>query len=209
MHRRRALAGLAACGCVMTAGCLDTLVGRLTTHTATPVEVREAVATEQGYEHQGTDEDVREETVARQRVEVTSYAAQYERRSTVPGLGEVRTSVFGAASTPQVSLLGTQHNPIADLSTRELVDEAQETYTPLSVGDAIDSRTVPILGHDTEVETFEGEALLTDGLEVEVRIDIARFDNADDHLVAVGVYPELLSSERERIDALLEGLEHG
>ncbi|MCU4740478.1 DUF6517 family protein [Halobacteria archaeon AArc-m2/3/4] len=207
MHRRRFLGGLATVGLVASAGCVDRILGNFTSYTATPAAVSDAAIEETGYEHQETEEEVEEEDVAGETVEITNYISRYSRTVDIPLVGETEAGVFATITTPQVSVAGENYNPVGEMNNREIIALVQEQYDELSIGDSVDNRSVDTLGTTTNVETFEGEATVRD-TNVDVFVDVSRFEHGDDHVIVGGVYPEQLSDEAERMTRLIEGLEH-
>ncbi|SFC00313.1 hypothetical protein SAMN05444422_103445 [Halobiforma haloterrestris] len=228
MHRRQFVAALASGGVVASAGCLGDLLEEVTTVSASPAIVPESVATEVGYDYRGTEESVRTESVAGETVEVTNYASEYVRTIDLPldpfGGGEddgeddgntdgVEAGVFGLLTTPEVSVAGENFNPVGDMNRAEIAERVQDRYGELEVGDdPVGRRSVPVLGDTTTVETFEGEATIQE-VTIDVVVDVARPDRGGDHLVVVGVYPDETGFDREaeaeRIDTLIEAIEHG
>ncbi|NGM70854.1 hypothetical protein G6M89_17915 [Natronolimnobius sp. AArcel1] len=219
MDRRRFVAAAAVGGITATAGCLGSVeeyITDLTTVNASPAVVSQTAVDDAGYEYHGTQEVIETETVARQSVDAVNYISQYTRTITTPfGVldGETEAGVFAAITTPQVRLLGEDFNPVSDMTTAEIAEHVQNQYAELEVGDELEERAVAILERESTVDTFDGEATLHGYEGVAVYIDIARLEYGSDHLVLVGVYPDAgtldRESEAERIDILLEGLEHG
>ncbi|APW98996.1 hypothetical protein CHINAEXTREME_14970 [Halobiforma lacisalsi AJ5] len=230
MHRRQFVAALTSGGVVASTGCLGDLLEDVTTVSASPAIVPESVATEVGYDYRGTEESVRTESVAGETVEVTNYASEYVRTIDLPldpfgGDGDesdgdedentdgVEAGVFGLLTTPEVSVAGENFNPVGDMSRAEIAERVQDRYGELEVGDdPVDRRSVTVLDDTTTVETFEGEATLRE-ISVDAVVEVARPDRGGDHLVIVGVYPDETGFDRgaeaERIDTLIEAIEHG
>ncbi|AFZ74913.1 DUF6517 family protein [Natronobacterium gregoryi] len=216
MHRRLFVATVGAGGVGAVAGCLDAL-GDVTTHTASPAAVPDSVATEAGYEYRGTAETVETESIASQTVEVTNYVSEYARTVDLPldRLADgIEAGVFGLVTTPRLSVAGEAFNPVADASRTELVDLVQNQYDDLVVADEpTNRRTLETLEQSITVDSFEGEASLLGDYDVDIFVDVTRLDHDGDHLVLVGIYPDFQGvdrgAERERIDVLLQGVEHG
>ncbi|TYL37119.1 hypothetical protein CV102_19075 [Natronococcus pandeyae] len=217
MNRRQFVA-TAAAGCVgVSAGCLNGLIDDVTTFSASPAVVDESAADEAGYTYQGTEETVRSETVAGEDVEATNYITEYTRTIETPlGVlgGDVDAGVFAVITTPQVSVADEDFNPVGDMTSEEIVELIQDQYDELEVGDSIDGRAVEALdGTTVSLDSYEGEAAFQGQQEVDVFLDIATPDHGGDHFVIVGVYPDdgnlPSDSERDRVDVIIRGLEHG
>lgn len=216
MHRRPFVATLAVGGVVAAAGCLENVMDDITTVSAAPARVTRAAVDGTGYEYRGTRERLTEETVAGETVEATNYLTEYNRpiELSLDAFGdETDAGVFGVITTPQVSIADEDLNPVGDMSHRELAERVQSHYDPLEIGGSIGDRAVETLGERLTVTSYEGRATLHDEREIDVVVDISQPDHDGDHLVIVAIYPagELLplADERDRIDALIGGLEHG
>ncbi|NKE36776.1 hypothetical protein GWG54_13300 [Natronococcus sp. JC468] len=216
MQRRQFVAAGAVGGVALSAGCLGGLLEDATTFSASPAIVAESTTDETGYEYQGTEEIVTTESVAGQEIEVTSYGSEYVRTIDLPldifG-GSVEAGVFAVIATPQVGVAGEEFNPVGEMGAAEIAREVQGQYEELTVGDSTGERSVAALEDTVVLETFEGEAELQGERTVDVLLDVARHEAGGDHLVIVGVYPDLeglpIDSERDRIDVMVQGIEHG
>ncbi|MDG5820611.1 DUF6517 family protein [Natronococcus sp. A-GB7] len=216
MNRRQFVAAAAVGGVGLSAGCLDEFLEDATTFSAAPAVVAESATDDASYEYQGTEEIISTESVAGQEIEVTSYGSEYTRTIDLPldifG-GEVEAGVFAVISTPQVSVAGEEFNPVGEMDNEEIVQEIQDQYEELTVEESVGERSVSALGETILLETYAGEAVLHGEHGIDVLLDIAQLEHEDDHLVIVGVYPDLedlpIDSERDRIDVMVQGLEHG
>ncbi len=213
MDRRVFLATVGVGGAGLTAGCIGEFLEDLTTYEATPAAVSSGALEETGYEHDGTDEWVEEESVASETVEVTNYANEYSRTVdlSILGLGEIEAGVFGTIATPQVDVAGENHNPIGGMGAGELLDLVQDRYGELTVDTdtEVDERQLEAVSQTVSVSTYEGEAELEEEGSVDVFVDLSQPDHGDDHLVFAGVYPQDIPDESDRFDTLIEGVEHG
>ncbi|WP_160067640.1 DUF6517 family protein [Natronorubrum halalkaliphilum] len=218
MNRRRFAAAVTAGAVSASAGCLSDLIDDVTTFEASPIRVSETAADEAGYEYQGTEERVEEREVAGESIEATNYISRYTRTIDLPidALGgETEAGVFGVVSTPQVHVAGEDFNPVGDMNEAELAEHVQDQYDELEIDRNVGGRAIEPdeLSSTVSFETYEGTATLEGETGVDVYVDIAQPDHDDDHLVVIGVYPDdeavPLEDERERIDTLVAGLEHG
>lgn len=219
---RRLFVAAATTGIVgVSAGCLDGVLEDVTTFEAAPIRVSEDVADEAGYEYQGTVERIEEREFAGEDVAATNYITEYTRTIDLPlgGLGmEPEAGVFALVTTPQVGVAGQEFNPVGDMSEAELAEYVQEQYDELEIEDNVDSRTIDadeIGGLETAVsfETYEGAATLHGEVGVDILVDVAQPDHGDDHLVVIAVTPDMedvpLDAERDAIDTMVTGIEHG
>jgi hypothetical protein len=206
--RRRFLEGIAAGGLVATAGCLGGVLSDATSFEADPATVEDGAADDAGYEHQGTTSSTNEREFAGQTVTVTSYVSEYHRGLDLPFLETPEAGVVAAVATPKVAVAGETFNPVADDTRAEIAERVQEQYSDLSIGGSAGTRTVQTLGDSATVETFEGSATFVGGTDIDVFVDVARLEHGDDFVVVVGVYPRTIPGEKERVDAMIAGLEH-
>jgi len=194
-----------------TAGCGFITGDEALTFSADPATVDEDALSESGYEEVSTDRQtiVRNFTVAGQTrsVNVTNHLAQYDRGVELPGIGQQRAGLFVTFASPQVEIATRTFNPIADLSNRQLLAQFSSQYEGLTVGEQVDNRTTMVLGQDAAIEKYEGSAQLS-GTSVDVSIHVTTVRHEGDIIVALGIYPQALSGEEERVFTLLDGIEH-
>lgn len=208
MHRRRYVASVASAGSFASAGCLGDILDDATTFSANPAEVADSAATDAGYEHEGTESRTDEREFAGETVEVTSHFGRYHRSLEIPAVGEKRAGVFATIATPKVNVAGKEFNPVGEMDDEEIVGYLQDQYSQLSIEGTRGRRTVQTLGSSEEVTTFAGRATLADGIDLDVLLDVAKFEHGDDFVVVVGIYPEDLPDEGDRVTTMIEGLEH-
>ncbi|WP_323171831.1 DUF6517 family protein [Natrialba sp. PRR66] len=218
MERRAFVAATAVSGLGLSAGCLGGMLEDVTSVSATPAIVSSTALETADYEYQGTREVTETETVAGQPIEATNYASEYTRTiDALAGLFGDETpavGVFGVATTPQIGFLDTQLNPISDMSNAELVNRVQNQYDEFTIDDrVVERRTAEPFGQPVTVETFPGTATHVSIGEIEIFVDVAQLTSEGDHLVLIGVTPDIQRLQREnevdRIDTLIDGVEHG
>ncbi|NIB99491.1 DUF6517 family protein [Halobacterium sp. R2-5] len=209
--QRRTVVAVAVAALLATSGCLGVLGGDGVEVSASQATVSDSALEESGYEEVSVNESevTREFSAAGQsrNVTVTNWVAMYERTVSVPLVGEQRAAVFGAFASPEVGVLGQSFNPISDYSDRELAALAQQQYDGLSIGEAVGTRNATVLGESTEVTKFDGTASIG-GQEVDVYVHVTKVKHDGDYVVAVAIYPQALDGEQDRVDTLLDGLEH-
>ena len=197
------------------------LAGCATGAPRTPVEASGGAATvpaaataDVGYEHVGTATRRLNATVAvtlsgdvevteRQPVNASVPVARY-RRSTSAG-----PSVVALAASPLVQVVENpprSGDPLSTLSTAVLVAFVQSTYgEPTDLAEA-GTRTVEVLGVQTDLTTYRGTAAL-DGGHVRVAVHVARVEHGGDVVTVVAVHPRTVD-ERDRLVALLDATRH-
>lgn len=207
---RRTTVVVAVAVMVATTGCLGILSGPIT-FSASKATVSDQALEQTGYEEANVSKSTitKTFTVADQSkdVKVTNWIAMYERTVSFAGLGEKRAAVFSAFSTPEVEVLGQTFNPIKDLSEKDLAERAQQQYEGLSIGKKVGEREVSMLGQTATVSKFEGQASLG-GTSVDVYVHVTKVKHQGDFVVAVAIHPQKIDGEQQKIDTLLQGLEH-
>ncbi len=146
-------------------------------------------------------------------VTVINYAQPYRREVSVGG--DERTLAAAAVfTTPSISFVGQQYNPIADESPRELLDRARGRIEDQIDGGEIrdiskeSERSASILDTDTTISVFEAVTEL-DGAELTLRIHLTKLKHEGDFILLAGGFPKQLSDdERPRLETLLNNVEH-
>ncbi|ELY94802.1 hypothetical protein C482_17033 [Natrialba chahannaoensis JCM 10990] len=212
LNRRTMLGGIGTASLAGLAGCLN-LVG-LATHEAAPAGVDESVRSETGYEQTQIDDlVVREEvgaSIATEEVVVTNYMTEHEKAVDMGPLGRQRGAVFIVLSTPQVSVLGQQVNPVSDMSTDELVELVASNYDDINNVELEEESSATVVDQTTTQSRFSAEASF-DGTDIDVALHLTEAVEAgEDLLVTIGVYPRDLDwQEEENIFALMDGVVPG
>ena len=224
MHSRRSVIALGASAVIAsTAGCTESipfLGDEAVEFEAEAASVRQSALDETGYESQGVEEVVIEETVEAsgqtQDVVVTNWQAEYDKSIDLGELGlpvdeNQQAAVFAALTTPPVRVLGRTFNPVADMSSEELAEMVQDHYEGLDDLEYVGEQSGTVAGESTTIGELEGEATLADeGMSVDLTLHIAEAVESDDDLVVgIGGYPtELREDEEPNILALMEAIEH-
>lgn len=184
---------------------------------STPGTVTDDALSEAGYGSTGEAESL---TVNRtvnaggseRDVTVVNYASAYAREVEVAG--QSRT-LAGAAvfTTPSISFVGQEFNPVADQSNKQLVDRAQSRVGGQIDGGIedvafVENRTTTILGAETTVGVFAGTTTVQ-GTEVELRILVTKVQHEGDFVIVAGAYPQALAGdERPRLETVFDNVEH-
>lgn len=212
IQRRQSVAVVMVAVLVSMAGCGFIFGSESLTFSASPATVSQQALESTEYE----EVSVTAQTVNRtfsaagqsRTVEVTNQLAQYERQVDLGPLGSQRAGVFVAFTSPEVSVLGQTFNPIADMSTAELLTRFESQYEGMSVGSQVGSRSIAVLGEQRTVDKYEGTARIG-GQQIDVYIEITEvFSHGSDHVVAIAIYPQESTQSADRVVTLLNGLEH-
>lgn len=213
--RRRVLAGGAAFGTGLGAGCTGLADERLS---SSPATVGDDALSETRYSEHAVDELVIDHTVSRfgleRTLEVRNWYAEYDRAISlnVFGLPRLQAAVVAVLSTPRVSAFGRSFNPVGEYTTDELVGLIQERYDELETVERVGETSVAILGTETTVAEYDGRARLVEAgftLDVVVRVSEA-VEHGDDFVLCVAVAPRIggVETEGNAVRTLLAGVEH-
>ncbi|SEQ48850.1 DUF6517 family protein [Natrinema salaciae] len=207
MNRRTVIGGLGAAGLASLSGCLG-LLG-LDEHESSPAGVEAAARDETGYDQTAIeplsiDRDVGPTDAT---VTVTNHMTKHEKAVDMGPLGSQRGAIFNVLTTPQVSILGKELNPIEEMSTQELMDLVRDNYDGISNISEGEDTDVTILGESTTQTRFTADAEF-DGRDVNVAIHITEAVEAgEDLLVTIGVYPDYVATqEEENVRTLTEAV---
>ncbi|WP_121742500.1 DUF6517 family protein [Natronorubrum halophilum] len=209
MNRRTLLGGLGVAGLAGLSGCLG-LIG-MAEHESSPAGVDANVRSETGYDQTNVDEIVVEEDVgigpASETIVVTNYLTEHEKAVDMGPLGRQRGAVFMVLTTPKVSLVGRNFNPVEDMSAAELVELIQHNYDDISDISHEEDADVTSLEQTATRSRFRADAVFSgQSLEVDLHVSEA-VEAGDDLLVTIGVYPRQLRGQEEaNIVALMEGV---
>lgn len=218
--RRTLLAATGAGLAAGTAGCLDLITGDTIEFEASPGRVSTPALDDTGYEeHEIEDRIIEREFEAggqSREVVVTNWQAEYDKAvdlsdAPVETDERARAAVFTVITTPQVSVLGQEFNPIAEMDTQEIAEMAQDRFDGLDDLEHTGSESVSVLRESTTADRFVGEAeLLETGFDVDTVLWITEsVESGDDHVVVIGGYPELIEDgEKDNFLRLVEGVEH-
>lgn len=211
MNRRTYLGAAGCAGLASLAGCIG-LLG-LDNHEANPVGVREDVRADTEYHQTGVESLGIEEDVDMQlwseTITVTNYIVEHEKRVGIEPLADERAAVFVVLSTPQITVVGQQVNPVQDMSTAQLVELVAENYDDIGAPRRLDDDEVTVLDQDVTVSTFVADARFVGGQNVEVNLHVTEaIETEDDLVVGIGVYPRQIEGrERGNIEALITAID--
>jgi len=201
MNRRSLLAGTAAASAIALSGCLSSTLNSVTSLESTPAGVTQSALDSTGYELVGIEEAVTEESVEAaglsDTIVVTSHLTEYEKSVGVTGIDEQATAMFTLLSTPKIEIAGRTFNPVAEMSSDELVELIADNYDEIDNLEHEADEAVTVLDQSVDKARFAADASLG-GIPLELNIHVTEAaERDDDLLVAIGVYPRLLQSEEE------------
>lgn len=209
---RRRLSLILLTALVISSGCMGALVGdEPLSFTSTEATIADDALSGTGYEHDDTQklEFNRTFEVGGQsrQVEATSWVTTYTKSAKIPGVGEQQAAAVALLSTPEVNVLGQSFNPLSEMSNADLIERVLAGSGAVRNVEKVGSRTVTILGEETEVAKFSA-TMEVDGMQVDSYVHIGRVTHDGDILLVVGMYPKQLSEEEPTVFELLEAVEH-
>lgn len=212
MVTRRHVGGVVLVALMLSSGCVGFIAGQEPlTFTADAATVAGSAAQDAGYESNGTRTQTieREVTVAGQTrtVVAENKVSTYEKRVSVPLLGDAKVGVFSVIATPAVEVAGRTFNPVGDYSNDRLVNLVASRYDGVSDVQRVSDRTVTTLGAETTVTKYDAKARFQ-GRQIDVFVHVTKVRSGDDFVVAVGLYPQRLDREEENILSMVRALEH-
>ena len=206
VSRRQVLGTIGGAALVGTAGCVDFVTGEGLFYESAQATVSEEALNETGYSEDeidsfGIDESVSALGVSRT-VEITNWQAEYERT----GDQNILSSIFDdapysfiAVSTPQVSVLGQELNPVGNMDAAELIDRVESQYDRISNIEEREEVDATVLDEDTTLTRFEAEASVDDLIDIPLIIEITEaVESEDDLVLTVATYPDLVQYSQEQ-----------
>lgn len=186
-------ASIAGCSSIPFVG--DDPLEFLATRTTVPESVRQDTGYEEASVSELTIERTFEAGGQSQDVVVTNWLAEYDKAIDVSEIGpfdeRARAAVFTMLSTPQVSVLGQEFNPIEDMSSRELVEMVQERFDNLQNIEQAGTTGALVAGEETTAGEFNADAQFTGtGAQIPVVLHVTEaVAVGGDFLITIGAYP--------------------
>lgn len=213
MTTRRGAVALALVALVATSGCIGFLTGSESlTFESSQVSVSDEAAQSADYEKQRQTTTTINRTFSAagqsRNVTVTNHLTEYSRTVSLPLFDDQELARFTVFSTPQVNILEQTFNPVGDMSNRELALMLQEEYETIENVEHVENRSATVLGKNTTVGKFRADARTVGGTSTEVYVHITKVEDGDDFVVAVAVHPTQVE-EQEKVDTMLQGIQHG
>ncbi|UPV99874.1 DUF6517 family protein [Halorussus gelatinilyticus] len=208
---RRAVAGVSLAVLLVLGGCTGFLSGPVS-FTASQATVSDAALEETGYQHNSTTAMNVSRTFSAagqsKEVEVTNWISEYHQRVGLPGVGQQKVAVFATFSSPQVDILGKSFNPLDKYSDRQLAQRFTSQLDSVSGVREVGSQNRTMLGKTTEVSKFEASVTTAAGVQFDAYLYVTKVKHEGDFVVAVGVHPQKLPGQEQKIYRLLRGVEH-
>lgn len=210
MHTRRAVLGaIAGAGAASLAGC--SLLGDSVEESADPAAVSDDALSATGFDHNGTEEKVLEETVEAgdesRDIKLTNYLAKYGKA--LEGMGQ-DAATFRIFTTPGVTVAGQQVNPLRALDDEQLLQTVIDRAGASGVDnlEQVGTRSVTVLGNDEQFQQYEGTTEI-EGEEIEVLLHFGRTSNEGQMVSMLGGHPKAEPlNESENIYTLAEDVVH-
>lgn len=211
MKRRTLLAGTAAAGLAGLSGCIGPLLRTVTSLESTPGAIRRDALDETDYEQVGIEEIVTEREVGAagyaETITVTSHLTNYEKQVGIEAIAEQPTATIALFSTPKLEVAGRTLNPVADMSTREIVELVGDNYDNIDNIEEDAEETVTILDQSVTKTRFVADATFA-GFDIELDLHVTEaVSRGSDLIVVLGVYPRRLrAAEAETVRELTEAV---
>jgi hypothetical protein len=198
---------------LLTSGCLGVITGDESLRfEAQPAAVDDTAAANAGY----SLTEAKTATVNRtfevagqtRTVTVDNRVATYEKALDFGPLGTARLGTFAVVTTPAVEIAGETLNPLGDYDNDQLVGLLASNYTGLQDVDRVSSRQVTALGTETQVTKYAATAPTAFDQQIDVFVHVTSVRHEGDFVIAMGVYPQVLDGEEDRILELVRALEH-
>lgn len=204
-----ALVGLAVL--IATAGCIGFLTGDEALEVdANAATVGDAALEATDYELTRSESPNRTMNVSvadqSREAQLSTEIREYNRSTSIAGVGGQEVARFSVYTVPSVSFAGQTVNPVGDSAREELVGRALGSTGGVDNVRSEENRTVRALGEDRTISRYGAEAT-GGGESANVTLHLATIGHEGDFIVVVAAHPEALD-EQERVDQLIEGIEH-
>ena len=182
--------------------------------TATPGRITQQVLSNAGYNPDQQEEIIQQRTVEaagqERDVTVTNYLRTYTRSISQRGIS--RELVAAIFTSPSISIVGQQFNPLADLGLKELLERTQGRFSDYDAPQLQEVTrsgefSIQSLATETTVGVFSAVTAGTPAVDIEVLI--SRFKHDGDYIILRGGYPQSVTeTERQRVRTLFENIAH-
>lgn len=123
-------------------------------------------------------------------------------------IGEDASSVLVLFTTPAFAVVGQELNPIGQMDDKELLSELTSAFDGFTVGEKQSETTQEVLSSETAVSIFDS-TISRAGVDIAATTRFARVTNADDIIIATGVYPSTdAETVGETVTTLFANIEH-
>jgi hypothetical protein len=213
--RREFLAATGTVGAVGLAGCNGRLTSDGAAFGAVEASLSASVQSETGYSHHRTIKDTQSRQFSRfgisRTVEVTSVISEYDRAIELGLIGtRVQAAVFATLSTPQISLLGKDFNPLAEMNATAIANMIQERYDNIHNVQEEASLEAEVAGETTSVTRFTADAQLVEiGQGIEIYLYVSEpIEAGEDFVVTLAGHPTAFGRNEETVRTLMGAVEH-
>ena len=141
---------------------------------------------------------------------MTNYLRTYTRSISQRGIS--RELVAAIFTSPSISIVGQQFNPLADLGLKELLERTQGRFSDYGAPQLQEVTrsgefSIQSLATETTVGVFSAVTAGTPAVDIEVLI--SRFKHDGDYIILRGGYPQSVTeTERQRVRTLFENIAH-
>lgn len=216
MVGRQGILAVVLIACVVLSGCAATQ--QEFRFEASPASFENASVSEAGYEQTVSREVVRNRSVeaggSTRDVTVVNHLRVYERQATIEPLGEQQIAAAAVFTSPSISIVGQEFNPLADAEPRRLVRQATSVAGEDLPGGGLqnvqfeETRTTTVLGTQTNLSVFTATTSIQ-GVSVDVFVHVARVKHEGDFVIVAGVFPvRFAEEERPRLQTLFDATTH-
>jgi hypothetical protein len=213
--RREFIAATGTVGAVGLAGCNGRLTSDGAAFGAVETSLSASVQSETGYSHHRTIKDTQTRQFSRfgisRTVEVTSVISEYDRAIELGFLGtRIQAAVFATLSTPQISLLGKDFNPLAEMDTTAIANMIQERYDNIHNVQEEASLEAEVAGETTAVTRFTADAQLVEiGQGIQIYLYVSEpAEVGEDFVVTLAGHPTAFGRNEETVRTLMGGVTH-
>ncbi|WP_128478274.1 DUF6517 family protein [Halorussus pelagicus] len=209
---RRAVASVSLAVLLVLGGCTGFLSGPVS-FAASQATVSDDALEETGYQHNSTKamnvSRTFEGAGQSKEVKVTNWISEYHQRVGLPGVGDQKVAVFATFASPKVEILGKSFNPLEKYDDRQLAQQFTSQLDSVRGIEQVDSQNRTMLGKTTRVSKFKGSVTTAMGIEFDAYLHVTKVEHEGDFVVAIGVYPQKLPGQDQKVYRLIRGVQHG
>lgn len=198
---------------VVPMGILGLAVTDSATFSADPAAPDDEMLADLEYEQTGADTVVVEQRISpagqQRTIRVRNKRRTYTKTVQVQN-GTFDAGVFVTLSSPSIQIAGTERNPLAKLSHRELLQRFQsdlDASNGSATFERVGERKAVMLGQPTTASEFR-TTLTVEGEQQEFAVYVATVRSEGDIVVAVGLHPVAFGQERMSIMQLVYSIKH-
>ena len=212
LTRRQALLATGTTLTALLSGCGATQ--QEFTFSATPGRITQQGLSDAGYNPDQQEEIIQQRTVEaagqERDVTVTNHLRTYTR--SVSQRGVSRELIAAVFTSPSISIVGQQFNPLADLELSGLLERTQGRFSDYGAPQLQELTrrgefSIQSLSTEATVGVFSAVTAGTPAIDIEVLI--SRFEHDGDYIILRGGYPQSVTeTDRQRVRTLFENIAH-